>query len=885
MKFSILGDSSSALGSLKQFSDGVKGTTQQVSGSMEGLSKAFAGFAAPLAAISGLLAGGAMFKDAINSAKEMGTEVRRLSTYFQISNTDAGHMAEALKRMGSNADEYIGMADKIAKQVGKNEERYNQLGVATRDISGAYLTQIEIMDNVKKKLDETEGSTARNILANDLAKKGGKEMVDYLTRYQAAVKATEENLKRLGVAINYDELVAGTKRYKSAMADVDQQVDVMKVSVAMDLMPALTEMGSWLADILPPILKTVSVLIKGIMIGIYTLVFVVKSLGAVWGAIFGALLDSAIHVSDAFNKLIHFDFAGAKESAKKAGAAIVVNLKAAVDQVSDDFDKLGEKVARVIDGAGDAKETVSKKTGGKPGPEKDTDKVVDAYKKELEAKRVAQAESLQLDVDFYNLSMDYQYKFWQEKLTHYKQGTKDYNAIAKEVASARKAMTTEEVKKEQEDLKLNLEKNKYDYDQRIVLANEFLSKQKSRFGENSEQYKEANLQVQTLLNERKEIIKKLQDEIIAGQRNHDLAMLEMDKATVQDQYSRLEITATERINLLRQIADEEFRIREEALMEQIDLGNMSVVEEEKLWNKLSALRDKHKAETIASKRQMDDELRKADGGAGFTQGIQQWLIDSADAFKTWSSFATQMIGTVVDSFGKGMADMILHGATMGQALKGIWTSLSTAVVQSLTKMAAQEVVHWGIQKMVALWKQVNTKTELATDTAATSQKLALNTTKQASDATTAGQGFFSAFASIPFGLGIPLAIAAIALMMGVVSKITAHAKGGVIDKPTLAMMGEVPGSTEIVANENDFKSWANSLQNGAYNLGANIGHEQASIRGYDGLSNEYARQAVSAGSEPRKAMDFSGANIFTSDSREMQDFLYKANYNWQKSNG
>jgi hypothetical protein len=107
----------------------------------------------------------------------------------------------------------------------------------------------------------------------------------------------------------------------------------------------------------------------------------------------------------------------------------------------------------------------------------------------------------------------------------------------------------------------------------------------------------------------------------------------------------------------------------------------------------------------------------------------------------------------------------------------------------------------------------------------------------------------------------------------------------VIDKPTLAMMGEVPGSTEIVANENDFKSWANSLQNGAYNLGANIGHEQASIRGYDGLSNEYARQAVSAGSEPRKAMDFSGANIFTSDSREMQDFLYKANYNWQKSNG
>jgi len=68
----------------------------------------------------------------------------------------------------------------------------------------------------------------------------------------------------------------------------------------------------------------------------------------------------------------------------------------------------------------------------------------------------------------------------------------------------------------------------------------------------------------------------------------------------------------------------------------------------------------------------------------------------------------------------------------------------------------------------------------------------------------------------------------------------AHARGGRIDRPTLALMGEVPGSAEIVAPESTFKDWAG-------NLTANIVRQERQAQAYSAMGGQYASQAAAAG--------------------------------------
>jgi hypothetical protein len=305
--------------------------------------------------------------------------------------------------------------------------------------------------------------------------------------------------------------------------------------------------------------------------------------------------------------------------------------------------------------------------------------------------------------------------------------------------------------------------------------------------------------------------------------------------------------------------------------------------------RIQAIRDREALRSGAAQRDQDQEDQRLNGtaGQGFGQGVLDAVAGFGTVFETFKQLGLDAIGSVVDAMSQGMTQMILHGGSMGQALKGIWTSLTQTVVQSLTKMLSQMLINWAIEKAIAAWKWLVAAQQSATEKKSMAEKLASDNVKRSSDAATAGQGFFAGFASTPW-IGFALAVAAIVAMQAFMGSMTAHAKGGVIDKPTLALMGEVPGSTEIVANERDFKSWANTLQGGAFNLGQNIAIRQQQAQSYDLQSADFASSAHrTASTEDRTPsyVDMRGAIIANHDDPRLQELIYKSHQGYQRANG
>jgi len=846
---------------LNKASDSISKSTKEMGNSFGGLGKGLEALKGPFLAISGILAGGAMFKEAIDSAKNMGSEVRRLSEYFGVSNQEAGLMAESLKRMGSSADDFIGNADKVLKQVRKNEDRFNQLGVATRGSNGELLQQTVILDNVAKKLNETEEGTNRNMLAQELAGKGGKELALYMQKYAASVEATEKNLKKLGVAIDYDQLVAGTKKYNSAMADINQMTDVMKVSIGSDLMPALTDLATTFADVLPPILKTLSVIIKGIVIGFDTLIFVIKMVGSIWGAIFGALIDSASDVIDVFRKLSSFDFKGAWEASKRAATAIVNNFAAAGEQIAADYQVLGEKIARVVDGTPE-ESTKKKKKKKIPDIGGDKDQVMAKLQKELEDKRQFQAQELQVDADFYALSKKEEFDFWTEKLTHYKVGSKEYAEVAKQVQASRKAMRTEELAKEKTDLEISLNQNKFNFDAKIKLAEENLAKQKTRFAEDSTQVKEAEKLIQKIKQESSEAQTKILETKANITREARLSEIDDNQNLALQQKNEGKISNDEYLQQTLTFENQRYEIKKKALDERLKLliAEGDLVKAEELKQQLAQLSREHNKNSGTINLSITNDNPIKAYFDGLNKGLTNWQ----------NSVATVLKG-IESAFTNAFSGMLSGQMSLSQGMQSIWKGISGSVVGEISKQLAAKTML--MAKDAALW--VAAKAKLAWDQTATKEKEVMDAEKQASDTPTIYSGLFSAFASIPFGLGIPLAIAAIAGVMGIIKSITARATGGLVDSPQLSLIGEA--GPEVVAPLHDFKDFAASFVSMGASMYGSIAEREGRKSAYSSYSSEMA-----SGIKPMSKLnndssinhnyniDLSGAYLIGTDKSNME---------------
>jgi hypothetical protein len=219
----------------QQMTKHMTGATDQIQGMFSGMGKVIGGAMA-------ILGGGAMFKDMVSTTKEVAGEITKLKVSLGISAEEASILRVALDDVFLNADDMAGASSRITKQLVKNEEAFQNLGVATRDSNGGFRSTIEIMSETNTKLLEFKEGTDRNVEGMKVYGKGWEEARKTLKLTAEGMTEAKTRAEELHLIFG-DSGLKAVKEYKLAMKDIDDVFESVKVQIGTALIPELTKLA------------------------------------------------------------------------------------------------------------------------------------------------------------------------------------------------------------------------------------------------------------------------------------------------------------------------------------------------------------------------------------------------------------------------------------------------------------------------------------------------------------------------------------------------------------------------------------------------------------------------------------------------------------------
>jgi len=186
--------------------------------------------------LTALIAGGALFKEALSGTIAWTGEVVQLSNRLGITTMQASGLAVSLKHAGLTSDEYGGMVNKLTRQMRSNEDAFESLGIATKKQNGEWQNSQTVMAAAIEKLNAMQSGTDRNIAAQALF---GGRVGDLTALLRLNGEMLEEGRKK---AEQYHLIVgpdgaAKALQYRYALADVKLITESLTVQIGNALLP------------------------------------------------------------------------------------------------------------------------------------------------------------------------------------------------------------------------------------------------------------------------------------------------------------------------------------------------------------------------------------------------------------------------------------------------------------------------------------------------------------------------------------------------------------------------------------------------------------------------------------------------------------------------
>lgn len=289
---------------LKKFGDDGKS-------SVDGLSGAFSGLQSKFLAIGALLAGGAVFGRAVSEAASFTEQSIQMGRALGISATEAGKLKLVLEDNETSIEEFVGAAQKLLRQVNKNEEGLNKMGLATRAANGELRPLNELTLDALDVLNGYKAGTDRAVAAQAMFGKGADISTNMLKLNKEATKETIAFAEKLGLMVGGDNVEAFAD-YDDAMDKSQLVMKAVKTTIGNALMPVLSKLGEWFASIGPAAI----VVIRGAVGGLISVFWGLKTAVSI---VFNLMNASVVQIAEpiravgsAFMKLLKGDFAGAK---------------------------------------------------------------------------------------------------------------------------------------------------------------------------------------------------------------------------------------------------------------------------------------------------------------------------------------------------------------------------------------------------------------------------------------------------------------------------------------------------------------------------------------------------------------------------------------------
>ncbi|MBU4003341.1 MAG: hypothetical protein KKD41_01600, partial [Gammaproteobacteria bacterium] len=242
---------------LKQFGKEGEGAVSGMTGPLENLQSKFV-------AIGAILAGGAVFKEAVAQAALMTEESMKLGRALDLTAAEASVLREALEAGNTSQDEFMRAAQGLGNKLRENEDDLQALGLVTRNAAGELRPLNELTLDAIGLLGDFRSSTDRAVAAQTIFGRGFELTSNLARMNKEAVASVEEQMRSLGIVVS-EESVKAWEAFDDAGDRATLTMKGFKTIIGNALMPVLTKLGEWFSDIGPAAVVVIRGAIGGLI--------------------------------------------------------------------------------------------------------------------------------------------------------------------------------------------------------------------------------------------------------------------------------------------------------------------------------------------------------------------------------------------------------------------------------------------------------------------------------------------------------------------------------------------------------------------------------------------------------------------------------------------
>ena len=672
------GDLQPLRSALRQAGQDMEGFAAKAGGALGTLNTATKGLGAVwkgLAGVAAALAGGAFFKETIAVANKLNDEALALAKSLGVTGTEASTLRTALDDIGSNSETYIGSFQKFAKQLKTNEDGLQGMGLKTRDANGHLRDSNTLFTEALQKVGEYKPGLDQTTAAMTLFGKGVDEVMQLQKLNSTVLEDAKKKNEELGMTLS-QEGVAATKKYKLAMNDMGDVFIGIKNVIGQAVMPILTRLAEWFAEIGPTAVFVFKVAIDSLATALQTVILVVKT---VWNVL-RALADPLFTIGSAVKKLIQGDMTGATNEMMKLGSNWGDAMSGVFDKIKDDAKRTwseigdlwgkGTAVAAPATGSrtmGDFGKTNGGTKAAAPSRMADWEAALAERKAALEREGLVEGQHREM-------TKVAELKYWQDLKAIKGLTDAERTSLSKKAADVEMAGIKQVFEVKVATLQTEAAAYKNNTDERLRIELEIQAK----YQQGTKEYEQAAKRIVEIERQASEQQRAIRESRVQAERDARLQTLALEEQTVQTAAQLNLVTQGQVLEAQQQFEARRNGIAKEALEERIQNAlldpDKNIVEIEQLNRQKEQLELQH-------------QLRLG-------QIRAQILVESQRA-------VTSTLGSIQSSWA-GLIQKLMSGTvSIGSFIKGMFQSVAQAVIGTLSQIAAKWLIDMVIQKLLS----------------------------------------------------------------------------------------------------------------------------------------------------------------------------------------
>lgn len=574
--------------------EGVNGIKESFSGLVEHVEKVKGAFLG----LTAILAGGALFREAIKGTVEWTGQVAGMSKILGTTTEEASELAVGLKLIGKSTEDYTDASMKLLRQVKMNEEAMNQLGLRTKDAEGNIRALRELTDDAVKVLKDYKEGADRDAAAMYFFGRSAGEVFGLFKLNESTMARAKDLAQQYGLVVG-QESVEATKKYKMEMNATKLVFEAMEEKVGHAVLPTLTTLAGWFNDIGPSVVNTFANALKGVLTVIDVLIASVKTILNIWQTAFEVMLDGVKGLGRGLLALIKGDYSQIPEIVKETMVDVKSDLSAGALQqeeiVKGSTDRIKKMWSSAHEGSSGNDPAIGKGTKRFVAPEKGgagKDDRLGQMKQELQAKK-------ELEGAYFKDYLAEEDRFWSEKLAL-------VNGRSKEDMALRAAIKTQLY----------------------------------------------SIHKQEATEERAIDVEKLK-----AASDHQVALLDIQEKAVSNKLALGQINKMKELALIQDLEDKKYAIEVDGLKKKMELYGQDEKEYQKVLDEIQKMDDKHALKMQENSGQMALAQQKVwgDGLKPITSAFEQsinGMIQGTQTFKQglaniWKSITAEFIKTMV----------------------------------------------------------------------------------------------------------------------------------------------------------------------------------------------------------------------------------------------